>query len=68
MKPDPVYLGPLIPQRLALQLYEIARDKGIPIIKMGINYASPSFELLQDDWSEYSREDVRRYFEQSHQL
>ena len=49
MKPDAVYLGPLIPQRLAMQLYEIDRDKGIPIIKVGINFASPSFELLQDD-------------------
>jgi len=63
MKPDAIYLGPLIQQNLALRLYEIARDKELPMFKMEINYRSPSFELLQDDWSEYSLEDIRGYFE-----
>ena len=63
MKPDAIYLGPLIQQNLAMRLYEIARDKDIPMFKMEINYRSPSFELLQDDWSEYSLEDIRGYFE-----
>ena len=63
MKPDAVYLGPLIQQNLAMVLYDIAREKDIPIFKMEINFASPSFELLQEDWTEYNSEDIRRYFE-----
>ena len=63
MVPDAVFLGPLIEEDTAVRLYEIAKDRGIPIFKMSINLSSPSFELLQDDWSEYSPKEVRRFFE-----
>ena len=63
MKPDAIYLGPQIEEDMALRLCKIARKKQIPVFKMGINYASPSFELLQDDWSDWTKDSVRRYFE-----
>lgn len=57
-KANAVYLGVNCSKEKSVKLARIAREKGIPLYKMKIDYYSADFKLIYDDWSSLSDEQV----------
>lgn len=57
-KPDAIFLGVRVEPQFALQLADIAKEKGISLYKMEIDYFDKEFKLKYSDWSDYSESDI----------
>ena len=56
--PDALFLGERIDADLACKLSHIARDFGIDLYKMNIDYYRPDFSLTYSDWSDLSDSEI----------
>lgn len=57
--PDGLFLGDRIDADLACKLSHIAKDRGIGLYKMNVDYFSPEFSLKYDEWGDISDSVIR---------
>lgn len=59
VKPDAIYLGELIDEKLACELAHIAKEQNIELYKMKIDYFSHAFNLTYDNCTNNSDDDIK---------
>ena len=62
MKADAVYLGSQIEYESALKIMRVAREKGMQIYKMKIDFYNRQFELKYSEWTDWTDDDVEGWY------